>query len=224
MRSKSCLQSRWTLVWLVHEGVQGIPLSGSDIYLGHRFADSFFISWLIYSFIQLKFYWRPTRYLLGIVFKSWKYWGEQSKISNLMREGYFLYGCLFVYWLGCVCLLEMEKKHLDTISGRDHCCKENQSRVRKGDDWYLTSVAGEDIWWDEIGTEAKEVRLRALQVLKSMEQFQEGPEAGWAGCVSRAHRAMKRPVWLEQSGGGMRVERWGGELVVELMRLNHSIL
>ena len=61
-------------------------------------------------------------------------------------------------------------------------------------------------------------------MLKSMEQFQDGPEAGGAGCVSRAHRAMKRPVWLEKSGGGMRVERWGGELVVELMRLNHSIL
>ena len=66
VRSKSCLQSRWPLVWLVHEGVQGISLSASDIYLGHRLADSFFISWLIYSFIQtkilLKTYYVPARY------------------------------------------------------------------------------------------------------------------------------------------------------------------
>lgn len=39
----------------------------------------------------------------------------------------------------------MEKKHLDTISGGDQCCKENQSKVRKGDDWHLMGVAGEDI-------------------------------------------------------------------------------
>lgn len=57
-----------------------------------------------------------------------------------------------------------------------------------------------------------------------MEQFQEGPEAGpgWV-CLKSSQGNEKASVagakWGWDAGGGV-----GGELVVELMRLHHSIL